>query len=82
MVVMRKDIIRLPTVYFLFSIIAYPCEVPIWHLRFLPALCGSMLTPLTFYILEGMGFSQWTAAVGAFLVVCGESSKLLHIMAM
>eukprot|EP00057_Strongylocentrotus_purpuratus_P034051 XP_793742.3 PREDICTED: protein O-mannosyl-transferase 1 [Strongylocentrotus purpuratus] len=51
----------------------YPCEVPIWHLRFLPALCGSLLTPLTFYILEGMGFSQWTAAVGAFLVVCDNS---------
>nr|XP_054770201.1 protein O-mannosyl-transferase 1-like [Lytechinus pictus] len=51
----------------------YPCDIPIWHLRLIPALCGSLLTPLSFYILEGMGYSQWTAALGAFLVVCDNS---------
>ncbi|XP_071487329.1 protein O-mannosyl-transferase 1-like [Diadema antillarum] len=51
----------------------YPCDLPIWYLRLLPALCGALLTPLSYLVLEAMGFNQWTAALGAILVLCDNS---------
>ncbi|XP_038054407.1 protein O-mannosyl-transferase 1-like [Patiria miniata] len=47
----------------------YPCDFPIWHLRFLPALCGSLLVPLVYLIMAEVGYSHWTALLAASLVL-------------
>ncbi|XP_071821442.1 protein O-mannosyl-transferase 1-like isoform X2 [Apostichopus japonicus] len=54
-----------------FSIIGteYPCSFPIWHLRLIPAVCGSLLCPLAYLILSELGFHQYSACLAAFLVL-------------
>ena len=41
-----------------------PSTVPLWHLRFVPALCGSLLAPLSYHLLLEIGCSSWTASLG------------------
>ena len=41
-----------------------PASVPLWHLRFVPALCGSLLAPLSYHLLLEIGCSSWTATFG------------------
>lgn len=47
----------------------YPCHFPIWYLRVLPAICGSLLCPLSYLILSELGFSQYAALLAGFLVL-------------
>ncbi|XP_022104921.1 protein O-mannosyl-transferase 1-like isoform X1 [Acanthaster planci] len=47
----------------------YPCDLPIWHLRLLPAVCGSLLVPLVYLVLIEMRYSDWTALSAAGLIL-------------
>ncbi|BES92858.1 dolichyl-phosphate-mannose-protein mannosyltransferase activity [Nesidiocoris tenuis] len=47
----------------------YDDSVPIFALRFIPALCGSLIIPTSYLLLLELGCRQWTAALGAFLLL-------------
>lgn len=45
----------------------YNASVPVFALRTVPALTGSMLIPLVYMIMIQLSYSQWTAALAGFL---------------
>merc|ERR1712038_1840807 len=47
----------------------YPNEVPLWALRFIPALCGSLLTPSVYLIMTELGLSYYAGGLAAFMVL-------------
>lgn len=47
----------------------YASNVPIFWLRFLPALCGSLLAPAVYKLLQEAQLRRWTAVLGGLLVV-------------
>lgn len=47
----------------------YTENVPIFWLRFIPALCGSLLVPLVYHIMLQLKLSKWTAILGAVLII-------------
>uniref|UniRef100_A0A1B0CDS7 Protein O-mannosyltransferase 1 n=1 Tax=Lutzomyia longipalpis TaxID=7200 RepID=A0A1B0CDS7_LUTLO len=47
----------------------YTENVPIFWLRFIPALCGSLLSPLMYKLLLALGLNRWTALLGGILVI-------------
>ena len=47
----------------------YPENVPLWSLRLVPALCGSLLTPTVYLILTEMNLSYWAGALAGFMVL-------------
>lgn len=47
----------------------YTENVPIFWLRFLPALCGSLLSPLCFKLLCQLKVNYWIAALGGVLII-------------
>lgn len=49
----------------------YNSSVPVFAMRSVPALAGSMLIPLVYMIMLQLNYSQWTAALGAFLFLFG-----------
>lgn len=49
----------------------YKENIPLFALRFVPALCGSLLVPATYHFMLELGCKQWTAALAAFLILCG-----------
>ncbi|XP_041098736.1 protein O-mannosyl-transferase 1 [Polyodon spathula] len=51
----------------------YPCSVPVWSLRLLPALAGSLSVPLAYQIVVELGYSHLTALGAALLVLCENS---------
>ena len=53
---------------------AYGENVPLFALRFIPALCGSLLVPTVYHLMLELGLTQWTAAIAGFLLVCGKYS--------
>lgn len=46
-----------------------PPSLPLFHLRAVPAFCGSLLVPLTYHLLLEIGCSSWTATFGALLII-------------
>lgn len=50
----------------------YSENVPLFALRFIPALCGSLLVPTVYHLMLELGLTQWTAAIAGFLLVCGK----------
>ena len=50
----------------------YLPSVPVWGLRLLPALLGSMVAPLSYQLMAELHFSRWTAALSAALIILGE----------
>lgn len=50
----------------------YSSNVPLFALRFIPALCGSLITPLTYHFMLELGCKQWTAILASFLLLCGN----------
>ncbi|KAH8418747.1 hypothetical protein KR222_011712, partial [Zaprionus bogoriensis] len=48
---------------------SYAPNVPIFWLRFVPALCGSLLAPAVYKLLLEAKLRRWTAALGGLLVV-------------
>ena len=49
----------------------YPHEVPLWALRFIPALCGSLMTPTVYLIMTELGLSYYAGGLAAFMVLFG-----------
>ncbi|CAH1786387.1 unnamed protein product [Owenia fusiformis] len=47
----------------------YMSNVPIWHLRALPAMLGSLTVPVTYQIIVEMGLSRYAASLAAFLII-------------
>lgn len=47
----------------------YTNKVPIFWLRFIPALCGCLLAPLTYKLLVQLKLNRWTAFLGGFLII-------------
>ncbi|XP_071948165.1 protein O-mannosyl-transferase 1-like [Antedon mediterranea] len=48
---------------------AYPPSIPVWHLRLLPAIFGSLLIPAVYQLVLAVGYSHGAATLAAFLVV-------------
>ncbi|XP_059684640.1 protein O-mannosyl-transferase 1 isoform X2 [Gavia stellata] len=53
----------------------YSMNVPVWSLRFLPALAGALCVPLAYQILVELQFSH-CAALGAALLILLENSLI------
>lgn len=48
---------------------AYSQCTPVWALRIVPALCGSLLVPTVYLTLLELGLAQWTSLLAALLVL-------------
>lgn len=51
--------------------VPYPDNVPVFAMRLLPALCGSLLMPTVYLILCELGLSPWAGALAGVLVLLG-----------
>jgi len=47
-------------------------NVPVWSLRFLPALAGALCIPLAYQILVELQFSHCAALGAALLILLGK----------
>jgi len=47
----------------------YPPEVPLWALRLIPALAGSLMTPTVYLIMTELGLSYYAGGLAAFMVL-------------
>merc|ERR1712038_1269650 len=47
----------------------YSENVPLWHLRFLPALAGSLITPTVYLLVTELGLSPYAGALAGLMVV-------------
>jgi len=47
----------------------YPHDLPLWALRFIPALSGSLLTPTVYLIMTELGLSYYAGGLAAFMVL-------------
>lgn len=47
-------------------------EFPIFWMRFLPAMCGSLLPPVVYKLLLEAKMNRWTALMGGLLIIFGE----------
>lgn len=54
-------------------------EFPIFWMRFLPALCGSLLPPVVYKLLLEAKVNRWTALMGGLLIVFGEFLVLMQL---
>lgn len=52
---------------------AYSESVPLFALRFVPALCGSLLMPVAYHLMLEMGLSQWTSLLAGLLLLCDNA---------
>lgn len=50
----------------------YTDIVPLFALRLVPALCGSLLLPTAYHLLLELGLKQWTAALAGILILFGN----------
>ncbi|XP_014672855.1 PREDICTED: protein O-mannosyltransferase 1-like [Priapulus caudatus] len=48
---------------------SYASTVPIWHMRLIPALCGSLIVPVAYQTVVELGFSHYAATLTGFLIV-------------
>lgn len=51
----------------------YNENVPLFALRLIPALCGSLLVPTVYHLMLELGLTQYTAAIAGFLLVCDNA---------
>ncbi|XP_077986750.1 protein O-mannosyl-transferase 1-like [Glandiceps talaboti] len=51
----------------------YPQDMPIWHLRALPALFGTAVCPVIYQIVVELGFNHWSAALAGGLILFDNS---------
>lgn len=49
----------------------YNASVPVFAMRAVPAVTGSLLIPLVYMIMLQLNYSQWTAALAGFLFLFG-----------
>ena len=54
----------------------YPPEMPLFALRFVPALCGSLLTPSVYLIMTELGMSHYAGGLAAFMVLFGKNKEI------
>uniref|UniRef100_A0A8C4N8Q2 ArnT-like N-terminal domain-containing protein n=1 Tax=Eptatretus burgeri TaxID=7764 RepID=A0A8C4N8Q2_EPTBU len=47
----------------------YTSNVPVWHMRVIPAVAGSLVIPLAYLILLELGYSHMTACLAAVLLL-------------
>merc|ERR1711963_1242810 len=47
----------------------YPHDIPLFALRFIPALSGSLLTPTVYLIMTELGLSYYAGGLAAFMVL-------------
>lgn len=52
---------------------SYNASVPVFAMRSVPALTGSLLIPLVYMIMLQLNYSQWTAALAGFLFLFGKN---------
>ncbi|GLG97859.1 Protein O-mannosyltransferase 1 [Gryllus bimaculatus] len=52
---------------------SYSESVPLFALRLVPAVCGSLLIPTAYHLILELGFSQWTAVLAGFLLLCDNA---------
>ena len=50
----------------------YPHELPLFALRFVPALCGSLLTPTVYLIMTELNIGHYAGGLAAFMVLFGK----------
>lgn len=55
----------------------YSSNVPIFALRFVPALCGSLLAPVIYKLLLQVKVSRVMATIGGFLIILGKIKVLI-----
>lgn len=61
----------------------YNASVPVFAMRSVPALTGSMLIPLVYMIMLQLNYSQWTAALAGFLFLFGmKFAPLIELLGM
>jgi len=56
----------------LLSFTEYPINVPVWALRAVSALAGSLLVPVTYQLVKELGYRPWTAGLAALLIILGD----------
>ncbi|XP_020282820.1 protein O-mannosyltransferase 1 [Pseudomyrmex gracilis] len=47
----------------------YSDAIPLYALRLVPAICGSLLIPTGYYLVLELGLRQWAAAIGGILLL-------------
>lgn len=52
---------------------SYSETVPLFALRLVPAVCGSLIIPTTYHLMLELGLTQWTAALAGFLLLCDNA---------
>ncbi|KAK2145245.1 hypothetical protein LSH36_693g02094 [Paralvinella palmiformis] len=55
----------------------YPINVPVWALRAVSALAGSLLVPVTYQLVKELGYRPWTAGLAALLIIL-DNALLTH----
>lgn len=50
----------------------YDDAVPLYALRLIPAICGSLLIPTGYHLVLELGLRQWAAAIGGILLLLGN----------
>lgn len=55
----------------------YAESVPLFALRLIPALCGSLLIPTAYHLALEIGLRQWSAAIAGLLLLLGMMQKLV-----
>ena len=58
--------------------VAYPEGIPLFALRFVPAVCGSALTPTFYLILCELGLSPMAGGLAGILFLVGKCHKTGH----
>lgn len=56
----------------------YAESVPLFALRLIPALCGSLIIPTGYHLALELGMRQWSAAIAGLLLLFG-SSEFINI---
>lgn len=50
----------------------YSDAIPLYALRLVPAICGSLLIPTGYYLVLELSLKQWAAAIAGILLLLGS----------
>lgn len=50
----------------------YTDAVPLFALRIVPALCGSLVLPTVYHLALELGFKQWSSAIAGIILLFGK----------
>lgn len=51
----------------------YSASVPLFALRFVPAVCGSLIVPVVYHFMLELGCQAWVAVLASFIVLCDNA---------